>query len=299
MRKLVVCAALYSVVLASALLAQTGRGVITGHVSDSRAAVIPDVAIVATNTETGARYEAVTNQVGIYSILNLPTGTYAVTMNKAGMRPFERTGINIFVNQTARLDVTMEVGAVTESITVTGDVSPLATETTDVGTGIDNRTILDLPLPINGGRQLESFAYAITPGVEGNAWTSYILGSQNPADAGLYKRAKDRQWTYAGGIGGPVIKNKTFFYGAFERFTRQDYGLGSLSETVPTAAFLNGDFGALLDTSAGALDVDKAGNPIYPGAIFDPGTDNVFPGNIIPQSRLSDVSKRILDIYRS
>lgn len=52
----------------------------------------------------------------------------------------------------------------------------LNTQTSSIGTGLNHRTITDLPLPIEGGRMLESFAYAVTPSVEGNAWTSYVGG---------------------------------------------------------------------------------------------------------------------------
>ncbi len=389
MKRAVVYAGSLFLLCASLLTAQTGRGVITGQVTDSRSAVIPAVAVVVTSEETGVRIELMTNDTGLYSALNLAPGKYSVTFNKPGMRPYERQGVVVFVNQTVRLDVAMEVGAVTESITVMGNVSPLNTETTDIGTGVEHRIILDLPLTIDGGRQLESFAYAITPAVEGNAWTSYVnggpafskevlldgtsqvvqiggdieanspsveavdqfkietsgmpaeygrtgggvflfamksganqfhgsglaffrnevlnantwnnnfLASANPQDANNYRRQKDRQWTYAGSIGGPIIKNKTFFYGAFERFKRTDYAVGSLSSTVPTPGFLSGDFSALLNTSAAPLGADKAGNAIYPGAIFDPQTGNVFPGNVIPSNRISTVSQRIVDIYRS
>ena len=99
-------------------------------------------------------------------------------------------------------------------------------------------------------------------------------------------------------VGGPIIKDKTFFYAAFEDYQQSRFVLGGFGQTVPIPAFLDGDFSALLNTGAAPLGHDPAGNPIYPGAIRDPLTGNVFPGNVIPAARLSSVSRQVADMYR-
>jgi hypothetical protein len=114
----------------------------------------------------------------------------------------------------------------------------------------------------------------------------------------LFSRPDDRLYDWGGSFGGPIIKNKLFFFASGERYTFENYGLGSMDQTVPTTAFLNGDFSALLDTSQPALGTDGAGNPVYKGAIFDPQSGNVFVGNIIPTDRFSAVSQKIVDIYK-
>ena len=123
----------------------------------------------------------------------------------------------------------------------------------------------------------------------------------DPAQTASCQRAfgkpDDRLYTYGASFGGPIKKDKLFFYSAWERYTFANNGLGGLTSTVPTQAFLNGDFGALLDTSV-VLGVDGAGQTIYKGAIVDPGTNNVFPDNVIPSYRFSQVATKVVDLYK-
>lgn len=135
-----------------------------------------------------------------------------------------------------------------------------------------------------------SFIYGRNEAFDANSWDNDNQG---------LPKATDRAWDYGGSLGGPILKNKLFFFGAFERYTQTDFapgGFGSAS-TVPTAAFLNGDFGALLNTSK-VLGTDSAGNTIYQGAIFNPSTHDVFLGNQIPSSMFSAVSQKIAPLYQ-
>jgi len=113
----------------------------------------------------------------------------------------------------------------------------------------------------------------------------------------LYSRPDDRLYDWGGSFGGPIVKNKLFFYTSAERYTFENYGLGAMNQTVPTTDFLKGDFSALLDTRV-TLGTDGAGNPVYKGAIIDPQNGNAFVGNIIPTDRFSAVSQNIVDIYK-
>ncbi|MBZ5689261.1 MAG: TonB-dependent receptor [Acidobacteriia bacterium] len=110
-------------------------------------------------------------------------------------------------------------------------------------------------------------------------------------------RPEDRLYDYGGSFGGPIVKGKTFFFVAYERYTFENYGTGGMTGTVPSADFLNGNFSALLDTTQ-QLGVDGANNPVYKGAIFDPQTGNVFVGNQIPTTSFSPISQQIVDIYK-
>jgi hypothetical protein len=361
------------------LWAQSDRGTITGTVTDETGAVVPGVEVTAMNVDTGVATSATTNSVGLYTILNLPIGSYSVTFTKAGFKAYQRDGITVAIAQVVEVNGAMQVGAVTESVTVTAEAGILETAQTEVRTTMKSSIVTDLPLSISGGRALEDFAYAIIPAVEGNNWTSHIGGSQaftkevlidgtsavaqigghigesSPAmeavqeftvetsgvrasdgrtGGGVFKfnlksgtndfhgsafgflrnevlnantwqnnnlgreRDSDRQTVYGFSAGGPIIKNKTFIFGTFEKYAQERLVLGQMNKTVPIPAFLDGDFSALLDTDT-QLGTDAGGNPIYVGAIVDPQTGLVFPGNVIPSGRISSVSQNIVDIYRT
>ncbi|MEK7407134.1 MAG: TonB-dependent receptor [Acidobacteriota bacterium] len=165
------------VACAAPMAAQLDRGTITGMITDPSSAVIPAAEITATNMDTGVSSRAVTNEVGLYTLSNIPIGRYEIKIAAAGFKAHTRSGITLTVAQTLRLDVRLETGTVQESVTVTAEASLLKLDTSQVSTTIQSRAITDLPLSFAGGRAIENFAYALTPAVEGNNWTSYIAGA--------------------------------------------------------------------------------------------------------------------------
>ncbi|MGE5648047.1 MAG: TonB-dependent receptor domain-containing protein [Acidobacteriota bacterium] len=171
--------ALPFLLLAIPLAAQQDRATITGTVTDPTGSVVPNVNITIQNTETNAVYNSKTNDVGQYRVPNLPIGNYRATFEASGFKKAVREGMTLQVNQIARLDMTLEVGATAETIEVKAEVPLLTTESPDVGTVLDNRKVLDLPLSFAGGRDNEVFAYKLTPGVTGDSWTNSINGSPN------------------------------------------------------------------------------------------------------------------------
>ena len=128
------------------------------------------------------------------------------------------------------------------------------------------------------------------------------------------RKGKSRFWDWGFSAGGPIIKNKTFIFGTFERYTQNDFTPGSFGATVPTPAFLQGDFSALLgpqlctdgtpapcSTPATPMTVtNDAGQtvPLLEGTLFDPTTGNAFTGNVIPSNMFSAVSQKIIAIYQ-
>jgi hypothetical protein len=378
--------------MAGTAYAQSGRGTIKGVVKDTTGAVMPGVAVTATNQGTNATTTATTNEEGLYSLLNLQLGTYSVEFVLQGFKPYRRDGITIDLGEIINLDTVLEVGGLEDMVTVTADTTLLETGNAEVGTTMQSEVVRDLPINVAGGRSILQFAYAITPSVEGegkgNTWDSHIAGGaaftnevvvdgtsaviqvggwvgessppmesieefkvqtsgiaaeygrtgggvfnftlksgtnslhgsaygvlrreafnsntwQNkllaeayPERADEFEKPRDRRHVAGFSLGGPIIKDKTHFFVSVEDYKELDFTPGALNKTVPIPAFLNGDFSALLDTSGTPLGFDPAGNPIYPGAIRDPLTGNVFPGNVIPQDRLSRTSQQIADIYR-
>jgi hypothetical protein len=165
MRKLGILVCLIQFFFAGALLAQSNRATITGTVTDSTGAVAPSVTVTATNVETGLATATVTNSDGIYVIPNLPPGKYAVEFKKGGFETVNEPNIILESTQVAQLNSKLLVGATTQSITVNAEAPVLDKETESIGTNMSGETVTDLPLSIyGGGRFVENFAVAITPG---------------------------------------------------------------------------------------------------------------------------------------
>ncbi len=132
--------------LASTAFAQSDRGAITGTVLDPGGAVIPGASITAVHAETGAQYETITTPTGNYTISSLPVGAYTVTIAAAGFRKLIHTGITVEVAQTVRVDMTLQVGAASDSVTISAEASLLKTESAEQSTTMDANRIDALPL---------------------------------------------------------------------------------------------------------------------------------------------------------
>ena len=143
-----ICLFLFSV---SSLFGQADRGTITGTVMDATSAVIPGVNIVATNTQTSSRYETVTTETGNYTLTLLPAGTYEVSAELPGFKKYVRQGVTVLVAQTLRIDVSLEVGANTEQVSVTADAPLLRTESGEVSHNVRTETMDTLPVLAIGG----------------------------------------------------------------------------------------------------------------------------------------------------
>jgi hypothetical protein len=137
---------IFIVLIAAAASAQTDRGTITGTVTDSARAVIPSASIEAKNTESGAVYLVKTTVTGNYTLPQLPPGTYQLSVTVPGFKQFVRTGITVMSAQTLRIDVTLEVGNITETVTVNADAPLLRTESGDLSHNVTSQRLNDLPV---------------------------------------------------------------------------------------------------------------------------------------------------------
>ncbi|MCW5977663.1 MAG: TonB-dependent receptor [Bryobacteraceae bacterium] len=126
--------------------AQVLYGSVVGTVEDASGAVVPGATVTIVNPQTSQERHATTDDGGRYAVLNLLPGTYDLQVTAPGFRTLSRTGIRISVNTVVREDVKLEVGAVTEQITVTASGARLQTETADVHVELGSREITELPL---------------------------------------------------------------------------------------------------------------------------------------------------------
>jgi hypothetical protein len=137
---------------------------IVGTVVDQSSAPIKGATVVATDTARGTVYSATTNDTGSYNLTRLPVGNYSVKVTASGFQTAVYPPFTLVLNQTARIDVGMKVGQVTESVEVTGAAPVLQTDTTQVSTIIDAQTNDQLPLASRNYVQLTLLAPgSVTP----------------------------------------------------------------------------------------------------------------------------------------
>src|SRR5262245_21809384 len=134
------------VALAGLSLVQGARGSIGGTIMDTSGRVLVGVRVTVANTETGSAFEAVTDQQGAYLAPQLLPGFYRLRAEMAGFKQTQVERVQVKIDQAVELDLRMEVGQVTESVTIEGEALALNTETGSVGHVVQNRQINDLPL---------------------------------------------------------------------------------------------------------------------------------------------------------
>src|SRR6267378_3127857 len=158
-----------------AAFAQT-FGAISGDTRDASGAVVAGAIVTAVNLGTNAARTVTTNEAGDYSFPSLPPGTYTVKVEKPGFKTVIRNQIELQVQQSARVDFEMQVGQVSESIEVRASATLLATENATVGTVIENKRIVELPLNGRNYLQLVSLAPNVSTGFAGQGQASARQG---------------------------------------------------------------------------------------------------------------------------
>jgi carboxypeptidase family protein len=368
---------LLTLAASSPLLAQrSDRAIIGGVVSDAQGSGVPGAAVTVKNEATGVETDLVTNSAGAYTTAPLVLGTYTVSVNLTGFKKAVATGIVLRPGDVVRHDVVLQVGALTESIEVSGE----SVESTrpDVSHSVNEKYYSDLPIVTAADVRLAESVLQMQPGYlpmtpngdpmfRGSQFGSRINGGQirateNFFDGGAFGYASGHQQsqesappvdsiqevtvittTYSaqyghtsGGfieytsksgtnklhasaysyladdalnskgffttkktpvdnknwgatVGGPIIKNKTFFFVNADWTRFRSGTLEGFGNTTPIDAFKGGDFSALLTTNR--IGTDALGRPIFGGQIFNPATTRLvngvavrdpYPGNIIP-----------------
>ncbi len=146
MKKLIYTASAALLLVASAAFAQTDRGTITGTILDPAGATVANAAVEAKNAETGAVYTGASTNTGNYTLASVPAGTYELSVNAPGFKRYVRPGMIVQVAQTIRADATLEVGATSDTVTVTAEAQLLKTESGELSHQIDYSHADDLPI---------------------------------------------------------------------------------------------------------------------------------------------------------
>ncbi len=357
---------------ASAVSAQVTTADVVGRVLDSSGGALPGATVTVTNTGTGAVRTSVTNETGDYNFSLLPIGPYTVRVELEGFSPQARSVV-LSAGDRQRVDATLGVGSVTESVEVTAQAATVQSDSATVGALLPETAVQDLPLngrniiglvrmvpganeglpnSLSSGNRPDDRRQSSTvsvngqndvvnnnliDGVDNNERYIGTIGVRPSVDAiaevkvqtnmytaetgrtagavvniltksgtndfkgsayGFFRNEKFdsydffarrdqpkpllRQQQWGGSIGGPIIRNKTFFFADYERF-HQEKGQTFVS-SVPTAKMRTGDFSELL--ARGTIIYNPFTTPRTP-----------FPGNVIPSNLLDAVSLKFLNLY--
>jgi hypothetical protein len=141
--------------------AQTLYGSIVGNVRDASGATIPGAAISATNRGTNVSRQVTTDESGSYIFNDLSTGTYSVKVTQQGFKTFEQTEVTVALNTVIRLDVVLQIGEMNQTVTITGELPTLQTDTSEVHADLKASELENLPVPM--GRNYQQ-VYRMLPG---------------------------------------------------------------------------------------------------------------------------------------
>ncbi len=142
-------------------LAQQETATLTGEITDASGAVVPGASLTITNAATGVAFKGEANGQGLYTVPSLKPGPYSITVEKPGFKKFVRNGLVLQVAQVARINISLQVGELTNTVEITEATALLETETSSRGSVIDQKKIVDLPL---NGRDYNQLAL-LSPGV--------------------------------------------------------------------------------------------------------------------------------------
>jgi hypothetical protein len=160
-REVLVRAAIAAITVASPAAAQVGGGAIAGVVVDQSGEPVAGAIVTATAVASGSSRSAAAEKAGTFVVPGLAPGRYRVRVEVSGFKSLTRDGVQVATGETVRVDLRLDVGAITESVTVAGDASLLRSELSGLGHVVDNQKIVELPL---NGRSFITLA-ALVPGI--------------------------------------------------------------------------------------------------------------------------------------
>ena len=178
--------------MSGSLRAQSDRGAIAGEILDSAGAAITGASVTLRGVDTGSLYKTVSTSTGGYRINDVAIGRYNVTVEATGFKKSVQEGVEIQISTVASMSVTLQPGDVKEVVTVLADAPKIQTDSSDIGTVVEDRQIHELPISLNASgsfmRSPETFIFLVpgtigqgTVGANGAAgvYETKISGGQN------------------------------------------------------------------------------------------------------------------------
>ncbi len=233
-------------------VAQETRSTIQGTVKDATGAVVAGVTIVVTNTETNSTTQLVTDSNGYYEAAYQLAGTYTITATANGFKKTVRTGFALTINTRAEADLTLEIGAASESVNVTADAPLLETTSASGSTTLTNKQIMDLPVLNNSALILAR----TVPGIQWTADANYLGPHSNVGASAI-------------GTAGSVGGNEFSMDGVPNAGPSRRVGALPYADTVSEIKIETSPFDASKGHSSGASIsvVTKSGTNAYHGSL--------------------------------
>jgi Carboxypeptidase regulatory-like domain/TonB dependent receptor len=231
---------------------------ITGRVTDTSGAVVPSASVTIANLGTGAKQAVLSDSSGVYDVPDLLPGSYSVTVERSGFQTIVRRGIVLQVQQMARLNFTLQVGAVTKIIQVTANASQMNTENATVGNVVENQRIVGLPLNGRNLLQLTALQANVTYGFGENGTAAERIGGTR-AEMDISVAGGRGEWNYftLDGVSNTDVSYNTYTFlpsiDAVQEFKIQtgvfpaEYGRGFDQVNISTISGTNALHGSLFE----------------------------------------------------
>ncbi|MEO8660668.1 MAG: carboxypeptidase regulatory-like domain-containing protein [Bryobacteraceae bacterium] len=303
MNRIVRASALLAVLVFGAwsLFAQDATGRIVGTVTDASGATVPDAKVTVVNKGTRVAKDTLTDDSGSYQVLLLPIGVYQVTAEKSGFRKVLSNGkVPLEINQTLRVDMRLEIGSVSETVTVEAEAAAVETQNATVGGSVTGRAINELPLngrnafdllatqpgvtPTNadntgqgagysiGGGRTDSVTFLLDGGNNNNLLNNSYVVNPNPDAIAEFRVLQSNYGAEygrnAGGIVSVVTKSGTNkVHGSLYNYLRND--------ALNANDFFSNEIGAPRNVLKRNQFGGTIGGPVYLPKIFD-GRNKLF-----------------------
>jgi len=360
-----------------------GGASIAGRVTDPNGALVAGAKITMRDVKTDFSRTAVSGEEGYYTLLSLRPAEYKMTIEAPGFRRYERGGLILQVDQTATVNVALEVGVATDTVLVQADANQVDLQTPTLKQVVEERRINELPLDgrnaatlallvagvsespsdgaiqgtdktvpgavsytTNGSRQnqinfkldgadnMDGYTNVNQPFPFPDALQEFSvqtsnysaeLGSQSGGAVNIVTKSGTNQFhgngfvyhrnevlnarnffspvrdklkrtQYGGTVGGPIVRNRTFFFVGYQGTELRNIRTAG-SSVIPTIANMAGDFSALLDPDSPANPLGRATylkDPLKTGTCSASNQTACFPGNIIPTNRFDPAALKML-----
>jgi hypothetical protein len=239
------------------VVAQSGRGTLTGTVKDANGAFIQGAAVSLKETNTGSGYSTESTAEGLFTFNELPPGSYTLTVTAPGFESYTQSGIGVDVGSTSTVTVALKVGAESTTVNVNSDASHLESESSDAGFTMTPQVLESLPLPFGGEiRNPLEFA-ALSPGFAGT-----MTNNPSSPPAGAFKLSGGQQ-----GGGDVLLDGATTELASANMQVTYGYSVEAVSEFKVMTNTFDAQFGS---ASGGVVNLaSKQGTNDFHGSAYD------------------------------